>query len=143
MFTDKKGRKGEGDIIFLLPMNIKNATVHNTNVDHINIYHHYAIITAILKNSFGQWDVRIMALVFNSMVKWLTEHVILEQYHTLNCNLKSKDKIASFNGIIFYWYNNRFTSEQNNAQFWSTFYAKLNIDEGGDIHVYLHLYINS
>jgi len=27
MFTDKKGRKGEGDIIFLLPMNIKNPTV--------------------------------------------------------------------------------------------------------------------
>ena len=27
MFTDKKGRKGEGDIIFLLPMNIKNSTV--------------------------------------------------------------------------------------------------------------------
>ena len=37
MFTDKKGRKGEGDIIFLLPMNIKNATVHYENAEHCHV----------------------------------------------------------------------------------------------------------
>ena len=31
MFTDKKGRKGEGDIIFLLPMNIKTLPYKTKN----------------------------------------------------------------------------------------------------------------
>ena len=52
MFTDKKGRKGEGDIIFLLPMNIKNATVHNINVDPINLYHYDKIEIVTIENIF-------------------------------------------------------------------------------------------
>ena len=46
MFTDKKGRKGEGDIIFLLPMNIKNATV----VGYSKIEHQYVIVISNFSN---------------------------------------------------------------------------------------------
>ena len=67
MFTDKKGRKGEGDIIFLLPMNIKNATVHYENLER-----RHAIVILISCNSYS--------VILGVIVKIIIYHCLVVIY---------------------------------------------------------------